>query len=216
MLARSLLLCAALSLLAGPALADNYTLGDFIDDIVKPGERQGLTGRIDVAGGLNHTKAEHSSWMPSRFTSDDGGGGAVIGVGCGITNQLMLNVGFRGLLYGENAPLGIVMGPVAMIFADEHIATLVTLSYYFRDTHPSLFAEAGIGGGTMDNPFNDDAINMDNTDGPSFYGGIGYEFAKHFQAQVHFVFTENSDSERTRKGDWTASAVLLSLGIIGY
>lgn len=213
---RAIVLVAVLLLFAGSALADTYTFRDFVDDLVQPGRRHGLCGRFDLAVGLIHTHAEHSSWTPPKWNSDDGGAGVVMGIGYGITDQIMISGSVRGLIYGKYAALGAVLGPIGFAFADEHYSTVAGLTYFLRSTYPSLFLEAGAGTGSIGNPFDDDLLHKTSAYGPSLYGGVGYEFAKHYQVEIHIHWTQNTDADQSRKGKWTATSVFATIGALGY
>jgi hypothetical protein len=213
---RLAVLAVALLALTGGALADTYTVVDFFNDIIKPGRRQGLSGRFDIAGGLVHTKAEHSTWTPPEWTSDDGGGGVVMGIGYGVTDRIMISGSIRGLIYGEYAALGVVLGPIGFAFADEHFSSVAGLTYFLRSSYPSWFIEAGAGTGSIGNPFDDALLYKTSAYGPSLYGGIGYEFAKHYQVEVHIHWTQNSGTDQSRKGKWTATSVFATIGVLGY
>ena len=215
-LSRITLLCLVLMLAASETLSGAYTGRDFLHDLLNPGRRQGLIGRFDFAGGLVHTNAEHPSWSPTTYTSDDGGGGVVLGVGYGITDQFLIHGTLRGLVYGEYAPLGAITGPFVLLFADEHLVTAVGLSFYFYRHCPSWFVEAGVGGGSIGNPFDDSVLYKESESGPSLFTGVGYEFRKHLQVEVHLLWTQNDEDDHSRRGKWTATSIFLTFGVMGY
>jgi hypothetical protein len=210
------LLSAVLLLSVGQTSADTYTGRDFFNDLLKPGKRQGLVGRFDFAGGVVHTTAEHSSWTPREWVSDDGGAGVVFGVGYGITDQILISGSVRGLIYGEYALLGLFTGPFALLFADEHLAATAGLSYYLGNSQPSWFLEAGVASGSMGNPFDDTIVYKTSSSGPGFYAGVGYEFAKHYQLELHLLWNQNRDADYDKEGRWTATSVFLTFGVLGY
>ncbi|MFH2057154.1 MAG: hypothetical protein ABIJ61_14445 [bacterium] len=212
---RLALFCALLLLAGSDTLCGAYTGRDFFHDLINPGRRQGLTGRFDLAGGLVHTKAEHPSWSKD-YTSDDGGAGVVFGVGFGITDQFILSGTIRGLVYGEYAPLGVITGPLVLLFADEHMIASVNLSFYVNRHTPSLFFEAGVGGGMIGNPFDEGVINEDSEEGPGLIAGIGYEFNKHMQVEVHLLWSQNAKEDHASRGQWTVTTVMVTFGVLGY
>lgn len=214
-LSRLLLFSALLLLAAGDTLCGAYTGNDFFHDLINPGRRQGLTGRFDIAAGLVHTSAEHPSWS-QVYTSNDGGAGMAFGVGYGITDQFILSGTIRGLLYGEYALLGAVTGPLVLLFADEHMTATVNLSFYLNRHTPSLFFEVGGGGGMIGNPFDEGVINEDSEEGPGFIAGIGYEFRRHMQVEIHLMWSQNAESDHASRGKWTATTVMVTFGVLGY
>ena len=84
----------------------------------------------------------------------------------------------------------------------------VGMSYYFRPTSPSLYICAGIGRSSVG------AHIFINT-GMGFVGGIGYEFAPHWSAEIDVMYSNPKRANDSTQGT-NICAITLSLIGIAY
>jgi len=212
---KTLVIIALLMASSGAVFAEPYTMGDFFKDIVVPGERKGLTVRVDIGGGTSMVDAEHESWSPTAWSKDQGSIGSVFGVGVGVSNQVVVEGTVRLFAYGEASPWLFLLGPIGILLQDKHATAGAGVTYYVRPGIPSWFFEAGVGGSVISNPFDDDLVSRD-YDGIGYFVGTGYEFSRHIHVGAQWYYMQNSSSNHYREGKWTGSSLIATLGVRLY
>ena len=83
-------------------------------------------------------------------------------------------------------------------------------SYYFKPTSPSLYINGGIGVSVWTAPFETES---EAWYGFGFMGGLGYEFARHWSAELGIMLGNPGTTELGM--DFQTNAFAISLSIIG-
>ncbi len=195
---------------------ETKTLGETAGGLISVGDRSGLFLRLDFGPGLSLISAEKDSWARPKWDTTVFGVSTMTSLGLGVTDKLLLHVSVRYNLYGELGLLSAIVGPLGMVFSDDHTVVGVGATYYFRSEAPSLFAELGIAGGNIDNPFDNKTLMTTGHEGLGFFTGVGYEFVRHLQAELGMHWTRNEKPDQERRGKWTATTFTLTLGFILY
>lgn len=92
--------------------------------------------------------------------------------------------GAKGTLYMIATPIVFPFIP----YGSSHTSTGISATYYLRPNVPSLFIEAGFGGGIMYNRFNDKVRG-----GRGGSLAVGYEFREHIQPKIQVMYGNYSE-----------------------
>ena len=180
------------------------------------GQRQGFFYQVGIGGGS--TSADQT-WtvLTEDFELDDSAGGVTLDlkVGYGITNMLLLsytiNVG--------SADLKTIDGRITGFSTSKETASFgaggVGLTYFLRDSAPSLFVDLAVGVSTWD-----DGNGNEFSGGGASVGG-GYEFKKNWTAEVDYSFGSSSDDkslfgEKVLEAEVSGSTLGLTINHIWY
>jgi len=90
----------------------------------------------------------------------------------------------------------------------------IGMSYSLNMAAPTFFFTGGLGLATWSLPFEDNA--PDTWVGFGLYGGVGYEFAKHYSAEFDIVYGNPSDSEFGIDASTSALTLKLTINALAY
>mgnify|MGYP001096187170 CR=1 FL=1 len=115
--------------------------------------------------------------------------------------------GAKGILYLIATPIVFPFIP----YGSSHTCVGLSAIYYLRPSAPSLFIEAGFGGGIMYNRFND---KIRGGRGGSL--AVGYEFRKHIQPKIQVMYGQYNEEGLALSGEnyeRETSALSVSLSV---
>ncbi len=174
--------------------------------LLRGGERQGWIFSPDVGIAVTKYTEDLQPWSsPESHENRIKGGGSIGGkFGYAPNNQLMFvflsasNI-FMKKVYSETVALSNIIGAVG-------------ISYYLKETHPSIFFDIGIGIASWTATINPKEIGSGPSEGYLGYGGIigiGYEFAHGWSVENRIFYNRISFSRDNVDG--TANTLSCSI-----
>jgi hypothetical protein len=109
--------------------------------------------------------------------------------------------------------------PFIALFTDQHLMGGIGARYYLEPKAPSWFLESGIGVSHCSDPYERERHNPFPSIAdvsPGLFGGIGYEFSRHFDAEIEFVWSWASETEDNFENKWNALSASFSINLVGY
>lgn len=196
-----------------------YTFGDFFDDLLQPGRRRGLIGRLDAGGGVSFIDVDYPL---GNIDKEEGAFAMTGGFGYAFTDQFMLQFNIHWSIYAsaldedDDAFWFILLGPLGPFLIDKQMVLGVEAAYFVRPSIPSWFFEIGVGGGLINNPFDEHSLISDSHEGLGLSAGVGYEFSRHFCVEIKYLYTRAEENYTSGRQVWTCHSLQLVIGVIGY
>jgi len=186
-----------------------------ISKLFDPGRRHGLTIHFEAGGGETSISAEHPAWTTTKLNTTEDGAGWIFGLGYAPMDQLIIHATVRWFMFGDKAPVGLILGPFGPLLSDEHMMGVLGISFYFSRNAPSLFLEVGAGGGSFASPFDDDTF-YTSYSGDGYIAAVGYEFTRHVHVKIERMWTSNEEIKWPAEGKWDCATTWVTLGLVCY
>jgi hypothetical protein len=177
------------------------------ESAVFDGNRKGFLLDLGLGGGFQSTSQEWDLFGETLETDDSGGGVAVnFKIGYGFNNKLILTYTSNGVSSSSEDAVG-----------DSYTSTFsvggIGLTYFLKESAPSLFFDATLGFSSWDN-------GEGGLSGGGFAAGAGYEFRKNWLVSADLGFGAPSDEQElfgdTIKVDSTGLTIGVNVSHIWY
>jgi hypothetical protein len=122
---------------------------------------------------------------------------------------------FKGVVYLFLTPFVAPFLPLSASHLDFGLGT----SYYLRNGIPSWYFSAGFGGSAIPDSFVGKTTSLGlpfSRGGFGFHIGSGYEFNRHWSAELQILYGHADHRYLNRPTDWDAISLLLTVNLLGY
>ncbi|MFZ5979445.1 MAG: hypothetical protein ACOYVF_02335 [Candidatus Zixiibacteriota bacterium] len=112
-----------------------------------------------------------------------------------------------------------VVLPFIALLTDQHLTSGIGIMYYVRPRMPSWFFDAAIGPSVTADPYESEHVSSfprSPRTGIGFCAGFGYEFARHFQTEIQFMYSSKKWEIDDDQKKWTALSLMWTLTVIGF
>jgi len=200
--------------------------------------RKGLIASFTLGPGFTRITSENFG-MTGDITKATVG--IIYKIGYAPTNQLIFYASHRSSVYaskvgehynswfdkadfkdGQGVALALitpVVLPFIALFTDQHLTSGLGLTYYVRPGIPSWFFDVAVGPSLTADPYESDHVSSfpkSPRPGIGLCAGFGYEFARHVQTEIQFMYGGKSWEKDGDKKKWSAMSLMWTVSFIGY